>query len=107
LDRETRRLGDQPRWLTSGTLTSASVHGSDRVDESRWRTCESSGAQEDLADGWSRTAVTRVEWRGMRMEYVTRVRFDGLGLKTRTEVPSRNGWHVAASKSLCRGKGIS
>jgi hypothetical protein len=32
LDRGTRRLGDQPWWLTSGTLTSASVYGSDRVD---------------------------------------------------------------------------
>jgi hypothetical protein len=47
----------------------------------RW-TCESSGAQEDIADGRSRTAVTRIEWRGMRMEYATCGRFDGLGLKT-------------------------
>jgi hypothetical protein len=52
------------------------------LTESRWRTCESSGAQEDLADDRSRTAVTRVEWRGTRMEYATRGRFDGLGLKT-------------------------
>jgi hypothetical protein len=44
--------------------------------------CESSGAQEDLADDRSRTAVTRVEWRGTRMEYATRGRFGGLGLKT-------------------------
>jgi hypothetical protein len=28
--------------------------------------------------------------------------FTGLGLKTRTEVPRRNGWHVAASGSLRR-----
>jgi hypothetical protein len=41
-----------------------------------------SGAQEDLADGRSRTAGTRVEWRETRMEYATRGRFDGLGLKT-------------------------
>jgi hypothetical protein len=32
LDREIRRPGDQPRWLTSGTLTSTSIHGSDRAD---------------------------------------------------------------------------
>jgi hypothetical protein len=32
LDRGNRRPGDWPRWLTSGTSTSASVHGSDRVD---------------------------------------------------------------------------
>jgi hypothetical protein len=32
LDRGTRRPGDQPRWLTSATSASTSVHGSDRVD---------------------------------------------------------------------------
>jgi hypothetical protein len=32
LDRGTKRPGDQPRWLTSRTSTSASVHESDRVD---------------------------------------------------------------------------
>jgi hypothetical protein len=42
------------------------------LTESRRRTCESSGAQEDLADGRSKTAVTRVKWRGTRMEYATR-----------------------------------
>ena len=52
------------------------------LTESRRRTCESSGAQEDLAADRSRTAVTRVEWRGTRMEYATRKRFGGLGLKT-------------------------
>jgi hypothetical protein len=40
LDRGTRRPGDQPRWLISGTSTSASVHESDRVayevHYSRW-----------------------------------------------------------------------
>ena len=43
--------------------------------------CESSEAQEDLAVGLSRRVVTRVERRGTRMEYTTRGRFDGLGLK--------------------------
>jgi hypothetical protein len=52
------------------------------LTESRRRMCKSSGAQEDLADGRSRTAMTRVEWRGTHMEYATRGRFDGLGLKT-------------------------
>jgi hypothetical protein len=42
------------------------------LTESRRRTCESSGAQEDLADDQSKTAVTSVEWRGTRMEYTTR-----------------------------------
>jgi hypothetical protein len=32
--------------------------------------------------------------------------FTGLGLKTRVEVPRRNGWHVAASGSSRRGKAI-
>jgi hypothetical protein len=47
--------------------------------------------------------VTRVEWRGMHMEYTTRRQFDGLSLKTtgwwfrgfvlktRAEVPRKNG----------------
>jgi hypothetical protein len=47
----------------------------------RW-TCESSGAQEDLVDGRSRMVVTRVEWRGMRMEYATHGLFGDLCLKT-------------------------
>jgi hypothetical protein len=42
------------------------------LTESRRRTCESSGAQEDLADGRSKTAVTRVEWWGTCTEYATR-----------------------------------
>jgi hypothetical protein len=41
------------------------------LTESRRRTCESSGAQEDLADGRSKMAVTCVEWRRTRMEYAT------------------------------------
>jgi hypothetical protein len=72
------------------------------LTESRRWTCKSSGAQEDLVDDRSKTAVTRVEWRGTRMEYATcdglglnhQVDgFTGLGLKTRAEVPrsSRRG----------------
>ena len=52
------------------------------LTESRRQTYESSGAQADLAAGRSRTTVTCVEWRGRRMEYATRGRFGGLGLKT-------------------------
>jgi hypothetical protein len=43
---------------------------------------ELSGAQEDLANDRSKTAVTRVKWRGRRMEYGTHGWFGGLGLKT-------------------------
>ena len=52
------------------------------LTESRRWMCESSGAQEDLAAGRSRTTVTRVEWQRTRMEYATRGRFGGFGLKT-------------------------
>ena len=52
------------------------------LTESRRWTCELSGAQKDLADGWSRITVTRVEWQGTHMEYANRGRFGGLGLKT-------------------------
>jgi hypothetical protein len=89
------------------------------LTESRRWTCEWSGAQEDLADGWSRMAVTRVEWRGTRIEYATRGRFSGLGLKTMggrfcgfgpqnlggdSEEEQR---HVAASRSSRRGEANS
>jgi hypothetical protein len=66
------------------------------LTESRRRTCESSGAQEDLADGRSRTAVTRLKTIG----------WTGLGLKTLVEVPRRNGRHVAASRSSRRDEAI-
>jgi hypothetical protein len=77
---------------------------------------ESSGAQEDMADGRSRTVVTRVKRWETRIEYATRERvsglglktigggFTGLGLKTRAEVSRRNERHMAASKSSRRGK---
>jgi hypothetical protein len=52
------------------------------LTESRRQMCESSGAQEDLADGQSRTAVKHVKMQGTRMEYATHGQFDGLGLKT-------------------------
>jgi hypothetical protein len=84
--------------------------------ESRRRTCESSRAQEDMADGRSRMVVTRVERWETRMEYATHERvgglglktigggFTGLGLKTRAEVLRKNKRHVAASESSRRGK---
>ena len=89
------------------------------LTESRRRTCESSGAQEDLVAGQSRTAVTRVEWQGRVSSMLLMgglvvwaskpsvASFTGLGLKTRAKVLRRNGRHVAASRSLRRGEGIS
>jgi hypothetical protein len=52
------------------------------LTESRREMCKSSGAQEDLADDRSKTAVIRVEWRGTHMEYATRNGLVVLGLKT-------------------------
>jgi hypothetical protein len=63
--------------------------------ESRRRTCESGRAQEDLV------AVTRVELRGMCMEYATREWFGGLGLKT----IGQTGLRVWASKPGQRFRG--
>jgi hypothetical protein len=79
LDRGTRRPGDQPRWLTSETSTSASVHVSDRVDRVKTEDVQVERGSEDLAVGRSRTAVTRVEHRRTRMEYATRERVYGFG----------------------------
>jgi hypothetical protein len=87
-----------------------------RVDRVKTEDVQVERGSEDLAAGRSRMAVTRVERWGTRMEYATRERFGGLGLKTisgwftslglktRAKVPRRNGWHVAASGSSCRGK---
>jgi hypothetical protein len=84
------------------------------LTESRRRTCGSSEAQRTWRAGRSRTAVTRVEWRGTRMEYATREqvwwfgpqnhrwRVYGFGPQNPTEIPRRNGWHVAASGSSRR-----
>ena len=78
------------------------------LTESRRWTCELSGAQEDLADGQSRTAVTCVEWRGTRMEYATRGRFGGLGLKTisgrfRGFRPQNPGGGSEEERTICGG----
>jgi hypothetical protein len=64
LYRGTRRPGDQPRWLTSATSTSASVHGSDRVDRVKTKDVQVERGSENLAANRSRTAVTRVEQLG-------------------------------------------
>jgi hypothetical protein len=48
-------------WLTSGTSTSASVHGSDRVDRVKTEDEQVERGSEDLAAGRSRTVVTCVE----------------------------------------------
>jgi hypothetical protein len=47
----TKRLGDQPRWLTFGTSTSASVHGSDRVDQVKMAEVQVERGLEGLG-GW-------------------------------------------------------
>jgi len=49
------------------------------LTKSKRQTCESSETQEDLAADRSRTAVTRVEWRGEHMEYTTHGGFRGFG----------------------------
>jgi hypothetical protein len=74
LDRGIRRQGDQPRWLTFGTSTSASVHESDRVDRVKTEDVQVERSSEDLVPGRSRTTVTRVERRGARIEYATHER---------------------------------
>jgi hypothetical protein len=70
-------------------------------------------------DGRSRTAVTRVEWRGhvwsmllagnlvFLASKLSVAGFAGLGLKTQAKVPRRNGRHVAASRTSRRGEAFS
>ena len=61
------------------------------LTESRWWTCESSEAKESSAASRSSTTVTRVE-------YATRGRFGGLGLKT-----IGDGFRGFRSQNLGRG----
>jgi hypothetical protein len=92
-----------------GTSTSATVHGGrcwPSQDGGRASRAEGSGR---LGAQAIKDEVTRVEERGMHMEYVTHGGFGGfvlkiigggftgLGLKTRTEVQRRNRQHVVAS----------
>jgi hypothetical protein len=74
LDRETRSPDDQPRWLTSETLISASVQGSDHIDRVKTEDVQVERGSEDLAVGRSRMAVTRVQRGGTCIEYATRER---------------------------------
>jgi hypothetical protein len=77
-----------------GTSTSASVHGGvTMLTESRRRSSESSRALVDLAAGRSRTAVTRVELWGTRMEYATHGSLVGWASK-----PPGDGFAGLASK---------
>ena len=57
------------------------------LTKSKWRPGESSGGSRRLGARAIEDAVTRVEVRGMRMEYATREWFGGLSLKT-------TGWQV-------------
>jgi hypothetical protein len=94
LDRETRRPGDQPRRLTSGTSTSASVHGSDGVD--RVKTVDVRGRtrlRRTWRVGRSRTAVTRVE-----AGDAYGVRYSRAGLVVWASKPSETGLRVWVSK---------
>jgi hypothetical protein len=118
LNRGTWRPGDQLRWLTSRTSTSASVHG-------WWRRRQSSHDGGRWRRGTWRRPVGQVKKEGEGVELGggrTRVNmgglvvssskpsvhgFTGLDLKTRAEFSRRNGWHVAALRSLHRGEAIS
>jgi len=105
LDWRTRRPGDQPWWLTSRTSTSASVHGSDRVDQVKTvdiRVEPGSGRLGGLAGRGQRWHVS--SGKGDVWSTLLATGFVGLGLKTQAEVPRRNGRHVAASRSLRRSK---
>jgi hypothetical protein len=63
-----QEAGDQSRWLTSEISTSASVDETDSVDRVKTEDVQVERGSEDLVAGRSRTAVTCVEWQGMRME---------------------------------------
>ena len=88
------------------------------LTESRRRACASSEAQRTWRASRSRTAVTCIRWRGRiwstlpadgLMVWVSKPSdgwFTGLGLKTRVEVPRRDGRHMVASGSLHRGEAI-
>jgi hypothetical protein len=82
LDRGNRRPGDQPRWLTYGTSTSASVHRSDRVDRVKTvdvRVERSSGGlgERPIEDGGDTCRVVRDVYGACYSR-----QFGGLGLKT-------------------------
>ena len=80
---------------------SASVHGSDRVDQVKTQDgghASRTRLKRTWRAGRSRTAVTRVEWRGKHMEYATRGGFRRFGPQNPAKVP-RNGQHVVASRS--------
>jgi hypothetical protein len=100
LDRGTRRPGDQPRWLISGTSTSASVHGSDRVDRVKTKDVQVKRGSEDLAAGRLRTAVTHVE-----AGDAYGVRYSRAGLVAWASKPSMAGLQVLASKPGRRFQG--
>jgi hypothetical protein len=119
LDWGTRRRGDQLRWLTSRTTTSASVHESDRVDRVKtvdvWVKRGSRGlGGRPVKDGGETCRVAGDAYgvcylRGNLVVWASKPyvpNFTGLGIKSRVEVPRRNGWHVAASRSSCRGEAI-
>jgi hypothetical protein len=85
--RDHRKPGDQPRWLTYGTSTSVSVHGSDQVDRVKMEDVQVERGSKDLAAGRSRMAMTCVERRGTRIEYATRERVWWFR-------PQNHGWRV-------------
>jgi hypothetical protein len=82
LDRETRRRGDQPWWLTSGTSTSASVYGSDRVDRVKTADVQVERGSEGLGGRPVKDGGDTCRVAGTRMEYVTRGQLGGLSIKT-------------------------
>ena len=108
LDWGTRSPGDQPWWLTFGTSTSTSVHGSDRVDQVKTadmrveRGSGGLGGPADRGRWWHVSSGGGNIWSMLQAAGSA-----GLGLKTWAEVPRRNGRHVAASRRLRRSKATS